>query len=83
MFQQKGNKTKNTVKLNLIKIKNMKTQSNSYDIFNSSGNLEMSITASNLTEAKEMMVQLYKEGKIRSLYGKVKRSWQGGVYGSR
>ena len=59
-------------------------QRNDYEVFDSMGrSTGLFIIASNIKEANAEMVKLYKEGKIRSLYGKVKRCWNGGVYGSR
>ena len=58
-------------------------QANTYEIFDSMGRSVYFITASNIKEANAEMVKLYKEHKIASLYGKVKRSWSGGVNGSK
>jgi hypothetical protein len=59
-------------------------QNNTYEVFDSMGrSTGFFVFASNIKEANAEMVKLYKEHKISSLYGKVKRSWSGGVNGSK
>jgi hypothetical protein len=59
-------------------------QNNTYEVFDSMGRSTGNyVFASNIKEANIEMVKLYKERKIASLNGKVKRCWSGGVMGSR
>ena len=55
-----------------------------YEVYDSMGrSTRKFLVASNIKEANKEMYEMYKRGEIQSAYGKVKRCWNGGVYGSR